>query len=265
MLPSITEQCESLDIVGDVHGCLEELLELMAALGYRVRRENGDFEVTPPQGRKLAFAGDLVNRGPATVDVLRLAMSMARAGQAFCVAGNHDLNLLKAMQDGANPVAPFLAQSMEQLGREPKKFRAQAADFLAELPIYSLFDGGRLAIAHAGLKEWMLGRSTAEVSRFALQGEPTGKRDEFGVPIRSNWAADYHGKTLVVYGHTPVAEPLWQNNTVNIDTGCVYGGRLTALRYPERETVSVFARAIHHKSRRQFLVNERLAPQIEKA
>ena len=265
MLPSITAQCESLDIVGDVHGCLEELLELMAALGYRVERQAADFAVTPPQGRKLAFAGDLVNRGPATVDVLRLSMNMTRAGQAFCVAGNHDLSLLKALTDGTQPVAPFLAQSMEQLGREPKEFRAQAADFLAELPIYSLFDGGKLAIAHAGLKEWMLGRSSAEVSQFALLGETTGQRDEFGVPIRSNWAADYRGKTLVVYGHTPVAEPLWQNNTVNIDTGCVYGGRLTALRYPEQETVSVLARAIHHRSRRQFQVNERLAPHPEKA
>ncbi|MDR3727118.1 MAG: metallophosphoesterase [Terracidiphilus sp.] len=260
-MPSITAQCGSLDIVGDVHGCLEELLELMAVLGYRASRQNGGFAVTPPPGRKLAFAGDLVNRGPATVEVLRLAMSMMRAGQALCVAGNHDLSLLKAMSDGTNATAPFLAQSIEQLGHETNMFRIQAAVFLAELPIYSLFDGGKLAIAHAGLKEWMLGRSTAEVSRFALQGESTGERDEFGVPIRSNWAADYHGKTLVVYGHSPVAEPLWQNNTVNIDTGCVYGGRLTALRYPELETVSVFARAIHHKSRRQFPVNEWLAEQ----
>jgi protein phosphatase len=264
-MSSITAQRESLDIVGDVHGCLEELLELMASLGYRVERQAGEFEVIPPQGRKLAFAGDMVNRGPATPDVLRLAMSMMRAGHAVCVAGNHELSLLKAMRDGANPVAPFLAQSMEQLGREPKEFRAQVADFLAVLPIYSLLDGGKLAIAHAGLKEWMLGRSSAEVSQFALLGENTDQRDRFGVPIRFNWAADYHGKTLVVCGHTPVAEPLWQNNTVNIDTGCVYGGRLTALRYPERETVSVFARAIRHKSRRQFPVNERLAEQKQKA
>ncbi len=265
MLPSITAQCESLDVVGDVHGCLEELLELMAALGYFVERQNGDFAVTPPQDRKLAFTGDLVNRGPATVGVLRLAMSMVRKGQAFCVAGNHDLSLLKALTDSTQPVAPFLAQSLEQLGREPKEFRAQAEEFLAGLPIYSLFDGGKLAIAHAGLKEWMLGRSSAAVSRFALLGETTGKKDEFGVPVRSNWAADYHGNALVVYGHTPVAEPLWQNNTVNIDTGCVYGGRLTALRYPEQETVSVFARAIHHRSSRYFLVNDRLSPQTEKA
>jgi protein phosphatase len=255
----------SLDIVGDVHGCLEELLELMAALGYGVERRAADFAVTLPQGRMLAFAGDLVNRGPATADVLRLVMSMARAGQALCVAGNHDLSLLKALRDGTRPVAPFLVRSLEQLDHEPREFQIQAAGFLADLPIYCLFDGGKLAIAHAGLKKWMQGRSSAAVSRFALQGEPTGKMDEFGVPIRSNWAANYHGKTLVVYGHTPVAKPLWQNNTVNIDTGCVYGGRLTALRYPEQETVSVFARAIHHKSRRHFLVNEQLAPQTEKA
>lgn len=58
------------------------------------------------------------------------------------------------------------------------------------------------------------------------------------MPVRYNWAADYRGKALVVYGHTPVPEALWLNNTVNIDTGCVFGGHLTALRYPEREAVS---------------------------
>jgi protein phosphatase len=73
------------DIIGDVHGCLDELLELMASLGYQVERAEKAFTVTPPDGRKMAFVGDLVDRGPATPDVLRLVMTMVNAGQALCV------------------------------------------------------------------------------------------------------------------------------------------------------------------------------------
>jgi diadenosine tetraphosphatase ApaH/serine/threonine PP2A family protein phosphatase len=57
--------------------------------------------------------------------------------------------------------------------------------------------------------------------------------------VRYPWANDYTGRATVVYGHTPVRTPTWVNNTICIDTGCVFGGALTALRYPERELVAV--------------------------
>jgi protein phosphatase len=265
MLPSTTTESGYLDIVGDVHGCLDELLELMGALGYRVERREAEFTVTPPAGRKLAFVGDLVNRGPSTVGVLRLAMEMERTGQAFFVSGNHDLRLLNALTNYFAMRSSDLVQSLEQIEKEPEEFRTRVVEFLGGLASYALFDGGKLAIAHAGLKEWMQGRNSVEVSEFALHGETTGRKDEYGVPIRRNWAAGYRGRTLVVYGHTPCAEPRWLNNTIDIDTGCVYGGRLTALRYPERETVSVLAGEIYYKSRRRSLVNEMLAVQAEEA
>ncbi|MGA8739552.1 MAG: polynucleotide kinase-phosphatase, partial [Terracidiphilus sp.] len=121
-------------------------------------------------------------------------------------------------------------------------------------------DDGKLVVAHAGMKESMQGRGSAKVRDFALYGETTGETDDFGLPVRYNWSADYRGKALVVYGHTPVPEPLWLNGTVNIDTGCVFGGRLTALRYPEREIVAVPAKATYYESRKPFLPNEELAP-----
>ena len=250
------------DIVGDVHGCLDELLELMATLGYRVERPPGGFAVTPPAGRTLAFVGDLVNRGPATAEVLRLAMTMVEAGQALSVAGNHDMRLLRALRGGDVEITRDLAQSIEQLAREGEEFCAEATRFLHELASHCVLDEGRLAIAHAGLKEQMQGSRSAEARTFALEGETTFEKDASGLPVRVNWAAEYRGKALVVYGHKPVVEPAWLNNTVNIDTGCVYGGRLTALRYPERETVSVSARAIHCKPRKRFLANE---PFVQKA
>ncbi len=106
-----------------------------------------------------------------------------------------------------------------------------------------MLDDGKLVVAHAGMKEEMQGRGSGKVRDFALYGETTGETDEFGLPVRYNWAAEYRGTAMVVYGHTPVPEPEWLNRTINIDTGCVFGGKLTALRYPEKELVSVPARA----------------------
>ena len=248
------------DIVGDVHGCLDELLELMALLGYRVERGESGFAVAPPEGRTLAFVGDLVDRGPATPDVLRLVMGMVKAGQAVCVPGNHDMKLVRALKGRDVQITHGLGESLAQLERETPEFRAEVANFLDGLVSHYVFDDGKLVIAHAGLKESMQGRGSAKVRDFALYGETTGETDDFGLPVRYNWAADYRGKAQVVYGHTPVPEPVWLNNTVNIDTGCVYGGRLTALRYPERETISVPARAIYYASRKPFLLNDELMP-----
>lgn len=242
-----------LDIVGDVHGCLDELLELMGSLGYAVQKEDGEFRVAVPEGRKLAFVGDLVDRGPATNEVLRLAMTMVKAGQAYCVPGNHDAKLLRALKGRDVKITHGLAESLEQLAGESAEFRAEVVRFLDDLVSHYVFDDGKLVVAHAGLKESMQGRGSAAVREFALYGETTGETDDFGLPIRYNWAADYRGRAMVVYGHTPVPEPVWLNNTVNLDTGCVYGGRLTALRYPERELVSVPARAVYYESKRPFL------------
>lgn len=247
------------DIVGDVHGCLDELLEVMSQLGYAVEREGGEFKVTPPEGRTLVFVGDLVDRGPATPDVLRLAMTMVEAGQAVCVPGNHDIKLVKALKGRDVQLTHGLAESMQQLRAEPDEFRAKAMKFLDGLVSHYVFDDGKLVVAHAGLKESMQGRGSAKVRDFALYGETTGETDEFGLPVRYNWSADYRGKALVVYGHTPVPEPQWLNNTVNIDTGCVFGGRLTALRYPEREIVSVPAHVTYYQSRKPFLPSDVLA------
>jgi protein phosphatase len=247
------------DVIGDVHGCLSELLLLMSALGYRVFRQAGDFNVTLPEGRKLAFVGDLANRGPATPGVLRLVMGMVRAGQAVCVPGNQDVVLARALKGRDPKGTRGVLRSLQQLDAEPEEFRAEVAEFLDGRAGHYVLDGGNLVIAHAGLKERLHGSGSAKARKFALSGQNTGKTDEFGLPVRYNWSADYRGKALVAYGHTPVAEPVWLNNTVNLDTGCVYGGHLTALRYPERQTVSIPAKAIYYPSRKRFLPNPTLA------
>lgn len=247
------------DIVGDVHGCLDELLALMNRLGYSVDRHPGEFVVSPPPGRKLAFVGDLSNRGPGTPDVLQLVMDMVRAGQALTVAGNQDVKLARALHGRDRKFTAGVERSLLELECEPPRFRARAAEFLDALATHYVLNEGTLVIAHAGLKEKLHGSASDKARKLAIFGETTGKTDEYGLPIRDNWALDYRGKALVVFGHTPVPEPLWLNNTVNLDTGCVYGGYLSALRYPERETVSVPARAIYYPSRKRFLPNKALA------
>ncbi|HEV2150442.1 MAG TPA: polynucleotide kinase-phosphatase [Longimicrobiaceae bacterium] len=253
------------DLIGDVHGCLEELVALLRELGYAVARETdaaGEpaYSVRPPEGRRAVFVGDLVDRGPDTPGVLRLVMGMVEAGTALCVPGNHDVKLVKALGGRNVQVKHGLAESLEQLGRETPEFRERAAAFLDALVSHYVLDDGKLVVAHAGMKAEYQGRGSGRVREFALYGETTGETDEFGLPVRYNWAAEYRGQAMVVYGHTPVPEPAWLNNTICIDTGCVFGGRLTALRYPERELVSVPAARIYAEPVRSFLPEELVAP-----
>ena len=235
------------DIIGDLHGCFDELVELLTQLGYSVEKQSivpGSlaYSVKPPEGRKVVFLGDLVDRGPKIPEVLRLVISMVQAGTALCVPGNHDIKLMRKLRGKDVQITHGLADSLQQLDKESPEFRAQVSDFLDELVSHYVLDEGKLVVAHAGMKEEMQGRGSGKVRDFALYGETTGETDEFGLPVRYNWAAEYRGKAMVVYGHTPVPQPDWLNRTINIDTGCVFGGNLTALRYPEKELVSVAAR-----------------------
>lgn len=240
------EETGPFDIIGDVHGCIVELEELLEKLGYEVKRvpvngANYGFEVVPPVGRKALFLGDLVDRGPQSPEVLRLVMSMVRAGVALCVPGNHDMKLHRKLSGKKVNLKHGLAETMEQLEGESEAFLFEVKEFLYKLVSHLVLDDGRLVVAHAGLREEMQGRASGAVRAFCLFGESTGEIDEFGLPVRHNWAAEYRGKAKVVYGHTPVPEAQWLNRTLDIDTGCVFGGKLTALRYPEEELVAVEA------------------------
>ena len=228
------------DIIGDVHGCFDELILLMQKMGYVIDLQaNGHYQVTCPEGRRIVFVGDLTDRGPKSPEVLRLVMDMVEAQQAFCVRGNHDDKLQRYLSGKSVKVRNGLESTVEQLAAYSEEFKTEVHDFLDKLVAHYVFDEGRLVVAHAGLKESMQGRASGAVSSFCLYGETTGKKDEFGLPIRINWSNNYSGKAMVVYGHTPVPKAEWINLTIDIDTGCVFGGTLTALRYPERQILSV--------------------------
>jgi protein phosphatase len=231
------------DIIGDVHGCFDELTALLTQLGYAVSPDGAG--ANHPDGRRAFFVGDLVDRGPATPEVLRLVMGMVEAGDALCVPGNHEAKLLRALRGRNVTVSHGLAETLAQLKAHPPGFSAKVEAFIDGLVSHLVLDGGKLVVAHAGLRADMHGRASGAVRSFALYGDTTGETDEFGLPVRYPWAEDYRGDAMVVYGHTPVPEATWVNRTICLDTGCVFGGTLTALRYPERELVSVPAARVY--------------------
>ena len=257
------------DIIGDIHGCATELELLLEKLGYKPSATNPEAEplslaggpvYAHPAGRKAVFVGDLVDRGPRSLDTLRLVRNMVHAGSGFCVPGNHDIKLFRKLTGKNVQVSHGLAETLAELDTLPEAikpdFQKELIQFIDSLVSHYVFDGGNLVVAHAGLKESMHGRGSGKVREFALFGETTGETDEFGLPVRHNWAAEYRGRATVVYGHTPVPRPEWLNSTINIDTGCVFGGGLTALRYPEREIVTTPAQQSYCEPVRPFLPAE---------
>ncbi|MES4887349.1 polynucleotide kinase-phosphatase [Streptomyces sp. NPDC096012] len=230
------------DIIGDIHGCSSELEALLAKLGY----EDG----AHPQGRTAVFVGDLVDRGPDSPGVLRRVMSMVRSGAALCVPGNHENKYGRHLKGRKVQHTHGLAETIAQMDGESEEFRAEVRRFLDGLVSHYVLDGGRLVVCHAGLPEKYHGRTSGRVRSHALYGDTTGETDEFGLPVRYPWAEDYRGRAAVVYGHTPVPEATWLNNTICLDTGAVFGGKLTALRWPERELVDVPAERVWYEPAR---------------
>lgn len=232
------------DIIGDVHGCYHELIELLEQLGYK----NISGTYSHPEGRIAVFLGDLCDRGPENTEVLKLVMGMVKFEHALCVVGNHDAKLNKYLQGKNVQISNGLDITVEQLEAIGEDFKKDAEIFIDSLISHYVLDNGKLVVAHAGVIEKYQGRGSARVRDFCLYGDTTGESDEYGLPVRLNWAADYRGKALVVYGHTPQIEPYILNNTYCIDTGCVFGGKLTAFRYPEKEIVSVKAKKTYCQS-----------------
>ncbi|MFJ2716803.1 polynucleotide kinase-phosphatase [Streptomyces sp. NPDC087437] len=238
----LTQLAGPFDIIGDIHGCSAELEALLAKLGYA--------DGAHPEGRTAVFVGDLVDRGPDSPGVLRRVMSMVEAGDALCVPGNHENKYGRHLKGRKVQPTHGLAETIAQMEGESEEFKARVREFIDGLVSHYVLDGGRLVVSHAGLPEKYHGRTSGRVRSHALYGDTTGETDEFGLPVRYPWAEDYRGRAAVVYGHTPVPEATWLNNTICLDTGAVFGGKLTALRWPERELVDVPAERVWYEPAR---------------
>lgn len=228
---------ETYDIIGDVHGCLDALLRLCSALGY-------DSAFYHPDGRRLVFLGDLIDRGPDSLGVLSLVSRLVHRGRALLILGNHDDALRRWLcGEMVDLQRGGLAQTISEMEarRDKKTLKKAIASLYESAPLYLVLDGGALIVAHAGIETGMIGRTDPETRRFVLNGDAIGKSAE-GKTLRRDWAADYHGPAFIVYGHTPQERAEIRHNTVNIDTGAYRGGMLTAFRWPERALVSVPSR-----------------------
>jgi protein phosphatase len=251
------------DIIGDVHGCCDELERLLETLGYawseRPLESPGSYRriYHHPDGRKAIFLGDLVDRGPRILDTYQLVRHMVHAGSALCVPGNHEAKLVRKLRGRGVVVNHGLERTLAELEGVPAELRARfcrdMVDFFDGLISHYVLDDAKLVVAHAGMKASLQGRASSQVREFALYGETTGETDAYGLPVRHNWAAEYRGPAFVVYGHTPVPEAEWLNRTLNIDTGCVFGGKLTALRYPQLELVAVPSARMYTEPIRPFM------------
>lgn len=235
------------DVVGDVHGCYDELVELLGLLGWEER--DGSF--AHPQGRTLVSLGDLADRGPRVADCFRLLLRMVRDGRALFTPGNHDDKLARCLLGRPVKLAHGLQASLDSLQALPEGERETLQGEIVELvrgaPPYLILDRRKLVVAHAGIKREMIGKLSHRIRVFTLYGDVTGERTPEGLPVRRDWAAEYHGRSLIAYGHTPVPDPVFRRNTVNLDQGCVFGGKLTALRYPELEFVQAPARRTYYQ------------------
>ncbi|MFD2045363.1 bis(5'-nucleosyl)-tetraphosphatase PrpE [Ornithinibacillus salinisoli] len=229
-----------IDVIGDVHGCYDELCSLFHELGYQ--QENNIY--SHPDIRLPIFVGDITDRGPASIQTIRLVYEMVvEQKKAKYVPGNH-CNKLYRFFLGNNvqqkhgletTVAEF--KSLDTKMQE--KVRNQFITLYEQAELYLTIPEADLIVAHAGIKESYIGRYDKKVKTFVLYGDTSGEFDDDGRPIRRDWAMQYNGDRWIVYGHTPVQSPRIINKTINIDTGCVFGNTLTAFRLPEEKTVSV--------------------------
>ncbi|WP_327352703.1 polynucleotide kinase-phosphatase [Streptomyces sp. NBC_01304] len=227
------------DIIGDIHGCRSELDTLLGKLGY--------VDGAHPEGRTAVFVGDLVDRGPDSPGVLRRVMAMVKSGNALCVPGNHENKFGRYLKGRNVQHTHGLTETIEQMAAESDEFRTEVREFIDGLVSHYVLDEGKLVVCHAGLPEKYHGRTSGRVRSHALYGDTTGETDEFGLPVRYPWAEEYRGRAAVVYGHTPVPTASWLNNTICLDTGVVFGGKMSALRWPERELVDVPAEKVWYE------------------
>jgi len=239
------------DIIGDIHGCYDELILLLEKLGYQ--KEGGLYR--HPEGRLLVFLGDLCDRGPKSLDVITLVKRLVDHGLALHCPGNHDDKLMRWCQGRNVQVRHGLETTVAEIERQPDKEKVKQwiSDYVKNLPLYFVLDHGQLVVVHAGIRHDQIGRAHKRLRETCLYGFPTGRLDNQGLPERDPVTKHYHGKALLVHGHTPIHEVQWEKNVINIDTGCVFGGKLTCFRYPEKTFVEVKALNVYGESKRYQL------------
>ncbi len=238
------------DIIGDVHGCYEEFVALIERLGYRQDGKDGLFR--HPEGRKLLSLGDITSRGPHSILMLQFFLRHLEAGIAEMVDSNHGWKIARwldgrrvTLAHGDEKVeAEFERYEREHGEKKAAELRRASRQLLLTAPSHMMLmrDGKLAAVAvHAGIRDEYIGKKGAVIENFCRYGDVAGIGAD-GRPVRRDWTQGRTSALPIVWGHDPRPEPERKNGAINIDQGCVFGGALTALRFPEDELVSVPAR-----------------------
>jgi serine/threonine protein phosphatase 1 len=210
-------------IIGDVHGCYRELCELLGRLG-------------PGGDDRVIFVGDMIVRGPDNPGVLRL-IARGELPNAEAVLGNNEAKLRPALAGDPHYATPPVLAAIEQL--RSAGMLEEALEFFDSLPLY--IDLGSHAVTHAGVRP---GLPLAEQSREDLLQIKTLD----GAPEGPMWWDHYVGPPVVVFGHHVVKEPMLLPHAVDLDTGCVYGGSLTAFTLETARVTGVRAAEVYYWS-----------------
>ncbi|MEH6904838.1 polynucleotide kinase-phosphatase [Neobacillus drentensis] len=248
--PLLIDVDNGIDIIGDIHGCFEEFCELLEKLGYR---ENDKGYFIHPEGRKILSLGDVMSRGPRSIETLQFFQKHVTAGLAYMIDSNHGWKIarwlegknVKLAHGDENVKAEFDEYESKFGKEETERLKEQMRDLLLEAKSHYVIqkNGVNVAVAvHAGIKDHYIGKQSPRISDFCRYGDTDGI-DDRGKPIRKDWSIAHQSSELILWGHDPRTQPILVNNTLNIDQGVVFGGNLTAYCFPERKLVSVKAKA----------------------
>lgn len=256
--PLHLEVGNGIDIIGDVHGCYDEMIELLERLGYE---KNHQSLYVHPEGRRLLSLGDIMSRGPESLKTMEFFMRHVKVNLAYMIDSNHGWKIARwlegknvTLNHGDELVEEELARNLET--GDITQLKQELKTFLLRAPSHYILTKNHvptLVCTHAGIKDEIIGKQSYDISDFCRYGDNEGL-DETGKPIRKDWTIHHKTSTLIVWGHDPKPKPLVVNNTINIDQGVVFGGELTVFRYPEQEFVAVQAKKDYSRGQNNPLI-----------
>lgn len=243
--PLYLEIGQGLDMIGDIHGCFDEMILLLEKLGYV--SEDGLY--THPDGRKLLSLGDIMSRGPKSLETMQFWQRHIEAGVAYMIDSNHGYKIARflegqkvTLRHGDELIEQELTTYEQQHGYVATEgLKRKLTDMLRQAPSHYVLTKNSVPYAvavHAGIRDRYIGKDSPRIRDFCRYGDVTGLTEN-GRPIRSDWYTEHQSPLLIIWGHDPQPKPLKINQTLNIDQGVVFGGALTALRYPEETVESV--------------------------
>lgn len=217
------------DVIGDVHGLLEDLLDLLRAAGWRYEEEGSTGKLTHPEGRKLLFLGDLVDRGPHSLEVLTLVKQLVQQGVAKMVAGNHERKLVRfyeqALRDGIERWTSFAnAETGVKLLNIPRDTANGLVAFIKQLPSAYTWEQDKVAFVHADVHRFDPLHTLASSMLF---GQSRRHKVDSDAEYQARFDAGLNEYTLF-RGHIPQTSP--QPNVFSLERSAYQKGELVLLR-----------------------------------